>query len=192
MLVKFSQVIMHPNYHSFGRLNDIMVLKLDSPLTFNDYVQPVALPASCTFDLPEVETLQMCQDAGWFSFGVPHSKVEQRELQCRDRAVHSTYTCGVPTSHICTVPREGPLYTDHRGEKEFPIAGVGAPLVCKVTKTTWWGIVYSQQVLQGLAVKDRFTGYYIYYAKTGPPEYLDTNHHTHVCRFTDWIREATA
>ncbi|XP_056309319.1 trypsin [Danio aesculapii] len=41
-----SQIINHPNYDSNKNKNDIALLKLSSPVNFNDYVRPVCLTAS--------------------------------------------------------------------------------------------------------------------------------------------------
>lgn len=40
-----SQIIRHPNYDSTTSDNDICLLKLSSPVTFTDYIQPVCLAA---------------------------------------------------------------------------------------------------------------------------------------------------
>merc|ERR1712168_1768119 len=42
-----SRVIRHPRYSSYNIDNDIMLIKLKTPATLNQYVQPVALPTSC-------------------------------------------------------------------------------------------------------------------------------------------------
>lgn len=43
--VVLSQIIQHENYNGFTISNDIALLRLSSPLTFNTYVAPIALPA---------------------------------------------------------------------------------------------------------------------------------------------------
>merc|ERR1712055_462121 len=42
--VILSKIIQHEGYNAFTVANDVSVLQLSSPLTFNDYVQPIALP----------------------------------------------------------------------------------------------------------------------------------------------------
>merc|ERR1711887_340492 len=39
-----SKIIQHEDYNGFTISNDISLLQLSQPLTFNDYVQPIALP----------------------------------------------------------------------------------------------------------------------------------------------------
>ncbi|XP_063076992.1 transmembrane protease serine 9-like [Engraulis encrasicolus] len=41
-----SQIIMHPGYNSDTLDNDIVLLRLSSPVDFNDYIRPVCLAAS--------------------------------------------------------------------------------------------------------------------------------------------------
>uniref|UniRef100_A0A3P9HSD0 Peptidase S1 domain-containing protein n=1 Tax=Oryzias latipes TaxID=8090 RepID=A0A3P9HSD0_ORYLA len=40
-----SRIIVHPNYNSPPKDNDVALLKLTSPVTFNDYISPVCLAA---------------------------------------------------------------------------------------------------------------------------------------------------
>ena len=39
-----SKIIQHEDYHAFTTSNDLSLLQFSSPLTFNDFVQPIALP----------------------------------------------------------------------------------------------------------------------------------------------------
>ncbi|XP_044739155.1 serine protease 40-like isoform X3 [Chrysoperla carnea] len=43
--IRVKKIILHPRYNSFGELeNDIALLMLESPLKYNKYVKPIALP----------------------------------------------------------------------------------------------------------------------------------------------------
>jgi len=42
--VALKQIVLHEDYSPYGTINDISLLKLDGFLSFNDYVQPIALP----------------------------------------------------------------------------------------------------------------------------------------------------
>ncbi|KAG8136498.1 hypothetical protein E2320_005073, partial [Naja naja] len=56
-----ARIISHPNYDSTSKNNDVALMKLQSPLSFNDFIQPVCLPnAGMMF-----ETDQQCWISGW-------------------------------------------------------------------------------------------------------------------------------
>nr|XP_032821696.1 trypsin-like [Petromyzon marinus] len=57
--IQASKAISHPQYHSATTDNDIMLIKLSSPATLNQYAQAVPLPSSC------VGTGVMCTISGW-------------------------------------------------------------------------------------------------------------------------------
>lgn len=44
--IKASKLIIHPNYNDNNRANDIALLKLLKPVTFNDKIQPACLPTT--------------------------------------------------------------------------------------------------------------------------------------------------
>ena len=39
----FGAIITHPEYNSDGYVNDLALIKLNEPVTFNDYVRPICL-----------------------------------------------------------------------------------------------------------------------------------------------------
>ncbi|XP_075927872.1 trypsin-2-like [Petromyzon marinus] len=57
--IQASKAIPHPQYSSATTDNDIMLIKLSSPATLNQYAQAVPLPSSC------VGTGVMCTISGW-------------------------------------------------------------------------------------------------------------------------------
>jgi trypsin len=54
------QIHMHPNYDSRNLYNDVAVVKLATPITFNENVQPVCAP-----DSANLYTYRLSQCAGW-------------------------------------------------------------------------------------------------------------------------------
>lgn len=53
------KAIPHPDYNDITYDNDFMLIKLSQPAVFNKYVQPIALPSSCTVEGEE------CLVSGW-------------------------------------------------------------------------------------------------------------------------------
>uniref|UniRef100_A0A7I2V509 Transmembrane serine protease 2 n=1 Tax=Homo sapiens TaxID=9606 RepID=A0A7I2V509_HUMAN len=72
------KVISHPNYDSKTKNNDIALMKLQKPLTFNDLVKPVCLPNPGMMLQPE----QLCWISGW---GATEEK-DPTEPPMRERA----------------------------------------------------------------------------------------------------------
>ncbi len=59
----FIFIIKHPNYDYFNISNDIAILKLSSPATLNEYVQPACLPVSQSNSYPAAN--QSSYAVGW-------------------------------------------------------------------------------------------------------------------------------
>ncbi|XP_010225067.1 PREDICTED: trypsin II-P29-like, partial [Tinamus guttatus] len=54
-----SKIVRHPKYSSLTLNNDIMLIKLASPVTYSADVQPIALPSTCATTGAE------CLISGW-------------------------------------------------------------------------------------------------------------------------------
>lgn len=52
MLIRIKEIIRHPEFQISNFKNDIAILKLDSPVSFNTpFIQPACLPNSGTYKL---------------------------------------------------------------------------------------------------------------------------------------------
>ncbi|XP_042326816.1 acrosin-like [Sceloporus undulatus] len=56
------KVIIHQDYNPRTEASDVALIKLDSPVTFNDYVQPACLPRTATLPQTGYST---CYISGW-------------------------------------------------------------------------------------------------------------------------------
>uniref|UniRef100_W5LXM6 trypsin n=1 Tax=Lepisosteus oculatus TaxID=7918 RepID=W5LXM6_LEPOC len=82
--ISSSRVIRHPKYNPYTIDNDIMLIKLQSPVTLGSDIQPVPLPTSCA------PAGTMCRVSGW---GNTMSSVSGDRLQCLDIPILSEQDC---------------------------------------------------------------------------------------------------
>ncbi|XP_030639320.1 trypsin-2 [Chanos chanos] len=115
-----SRVIRHPNYDSWNIDNDIMLIKLSSPVSFNQYVQPVALPSSCA------PAGTMCTVSGW---GNTMSAADDPDkLQCLEIPILSDRDCDKSYPGMITDAMFCAGYLE--GGKDSCQGDSGGPVVC--------------------------------------------------------------
>ncbi|XP_074511030.1 trypsin-1-like [Sebastes fasciatus] len=118
--IRSSRVIRHPNYSSYNINNDIMLIKLSTPATLNQYVQPVALPTSCA------PAGTMCRVSGWGD--TMSSSANKNKLQClnipilSDRDCENSYPGMITNAMFCAGYLEG--------GKDSCQGDSGGPVVC--------------------------------------------------------------
>uniref|UniRef100_A0A8C4T074 Peptidase S1 domain-containing protein n=1 Tax=Erpetoichthys calabaricus TaxID=27687 RepID=A0A8C4T074_ERPCA len=61
MVLNIKSIIIHPNYNSFTADYDVSLVELESPLTFNSYIQPICLPVP-SYNFPPG---MQCTVTGW-------------------------------------------------------------------------------------------------------------------------------
>ncbi|XP_041961808.1 uncharacterized protein LOC121720041 [Alosa sapidissima] len=128
--ISSSRVIRHPNYSSYNIDNDIMLIKLSTPATLNQYVQPVALPTSCA------AAGTMCTVSGW---GNTMSSVSGDRLQCLDLPIISDRDCKNSYPGMITDAMFCAGYLE--GGKDSCQGDSGGPVVCngKLQGVVSWG-----------------------------------------------------
>jgi len=161
--IVLSKIIQHEDYNGFTISNDVSVLKLSQPLSFNNFVAPIALPAAGHAASGE------CIVSGWgttseggstpdvlMSVSVPIVSDEE----CRDAYGQND----VDDSMICAgVPQGG---------KDSCQGDSGGPLACSDTGSTYLAGIVSWGY--GCA-RPNYPGVY-----------------TEVAYFVDWIETNTA
>ncbi|XP_032761099.1 anionic trypsin-1 [Rattus rattus] len=119
--INAAKIIKHPKYSSWTLNNDIMLIKLSSPVKLNARVAPVALPSACA------PAGTQCLISGWgntLSSGVNNPDL----LQCVDAPVLSQADCEaaypgeITSSMICVGFLEG--------GKDSCQGDSGGPVVC--------------------------------------------------------------
>ncbi|XP_068812321.1 trypsin II-P29 [Struthio camelus] len=139
-------VIRHPKYSSRSLDNDIMLIKLASPVAYSADVQPIALPSSC------VKAGTKCLISGWgntLSSGSSFPEI----LQClqapvlSDRECRNAYPGEISSNMICVGFLEG--------GKDSCQGDSGGPVVCDGTLQgiVSWGIGCAQKGYPGVYTK---------------------------------------
>ncbi|XP_078723605.1 trypsin-like [Lampetra fluviatilis] len=118
--IQASQVIRHPQFNSFTYDNDIMLIKLSSPVTLNQYAQVIPLPSSC------VDTGVTCTISGWgetqTSVGSPDVLMCFQAPVLSDISCRNSYPGDITNNMICLGYLEG--------GKDSCQGDSGGPVVC--------------------------------------------------------------
>ncbi|XP_021009982.1 anionic trypsin-2-like, partial [Mus caroli] len=141
-----AKVIRHPSYNSWALDNDIMLIKLASPVTLNARVATVALPSSCA------PAGTQCLISGWgntLSSGVNNPDL----LQCLDAPVlpqadcEASYPEKITNNMICVGFLEG--------GKDSCQGDSGGPVVCngQLQGIVSWGYGCAQKDNPGVYTK---------------------------------------
>ncbi|XP_063791226.1 transmembrane protease serine 9-like isoform X2 [Pseudophryne corroboree] len=136
------RIIMHPLYTGTGSRGDIALVKLDSPVTYTNYIMPICLPsATVTFPCG-----MECWLTGWGNIYpnvyLPFPETLQKvmtPLIDQARCDH-LYHLGTSTSSSTTIILDDMICSGYKdGGKDSCQGDSGGPLVCKV-QGAWYQV----------------------------------------------------
>ncbi|XP_037776736.1 chymotrypsin-like elastase family member 2A [Penaeus monodon] len=140
--VALSKIIQHEDYNGFTISNDISLLKLSQPLTFNDYVGPIALPEAGHATSGE------CIVSGWGALsegGSSPSVLQKVSVPIVGKGLLSDYAILLAQQH--SMNKINPLFGDPSGisinDKGFiSLYLMACELMAKSTSRRCLGILY--------------------------------------------------
>ncbi|XP_028672156.2 transmembrane protease serine 9 [Erpetoichthys calabaricus] len=126
MVLNIKSIIIHPNYNSFTADYDVSLVELESPLTFNSYIQPICLPVP-SYNFPPG---MQCTVTGWgqlYEFNSTQTTMLQKA------------TVGIIDSTLCNSSRVYPGAITSQmmcagflaGKVDACQGDSGGPLVCQ-------------------------------------------------------------
>ncbi|XP_063290683.1 trypsin [Pelobates fuscus] len=144
--ISSSRVIRHGSYNSWTLDNDIMLIKLASPASFNSYVNAVALPSGCA------AAGTSCLIAGWGNTLSSGSNYPN-DLQClnapilTDSQCNNAYPGEITSNMICVGYIEG--------GKDSCQGDSGGPVICngQLQGVVSWGYGCAQRNYPGVYTK---------------------------------------
>ncbi|CAL8258641.1 unnamed protein product [Boreogadus saida] len=143
--ISSSRVIRHPNYSSYNIDNDVMLIKLRTPATLNQYVQPVALPTACA------AAGTMCLVSGWGD--TMSSTADSNRLQCVNVPILSREVCDNSYPGMLTDAMFCAGYVE--GGKDSCQGDSGGPVVCagELQGVVSWGFGCAEKNHPGVYAK---------------------------------------
>ncbi|XP_055360607.1 transmembrane protease serine 9-like [Betta splendens] len=158
-----SQTIVNSNYNNSLFNNDIALMKLSSPITFNDYIRPICLASSSS----QFYSSTPCWATGWGRLGSDQPLVAYNILQEVQIPIVGPNQCRSDYSLVKDVKMTDQMICAGQTNKGTCQGDSGGPLQCKQ------GSVWVQAGITSFGVPCARAGYPEVYAR--------------VCQFQSWI-----
>ncbi|XP_060681154.1 trypsin-like isoform X2 [Hemiscyllium ocellatum] len=145
-LIKIDNIFWHDKYDYYTLDHDIMLIKLNVPCIFNDYIQPVRLPTNCAADGT------MCTVSGYGNLLGSGSQYPD-SLHCVDVPIVSAAECDAAYPGLITSTMVCAGYLE--GGKDACQGDSGGPLVCDgvLQGIVSWGYGCAEQNHPGVYTK---------------------------------------
>ncbi|XP_007502980.2 transmembrane protease serine 12-like isoform X3 [Monodelphis domestica] len=124
--IKIDTIIIHPEFKHITFENDVALVHLKRPVTFNNLVQPICLPV--LYGIPKITETTRCFISGWgkrTEGGTLTPSLQEAEVNFISRR-----TCNAVGSYAGRVPNTSFCAGDNFGNVDSCTGDSGGPLMC--------------------------------------------------------------
>ncbi|GAB6019517.1 hypothetical protein CHUAL_001093 [Chamberlinius hualienensis] len=134
-IFRTSHIIIHPQYVKVGFINDVALLRLETPVQFSDYVRPICLPS---LSEESIVNGRMCTVIGWGQLQET-GHVFPDTLQEVDLPVFDAAECRKKTFFLHSYQITDNMFCAgfDRGGRDACLGDSGGPLLCEESNGKW-------------------------------------------------------
>ncbi|XP_044532995.1 serine protease 42-like [Gracilinanus agilis] len=171
-IISVKDILIYPSYAElFFYKNDLALVQLASPVTYNQMIQPVCLPT----DRLHLKNGTRCWVTGWGKTSTEESVTKSSVLHEADQFIIENDHCNKLLRRHLFIPEFFPIVNNkmicayHPEGKDACQGDSGGPLVCQLGEHTWvqvgivsWGIGCGEETVPGVYTRvSRFSKWII-------------------------------